>query len=562
MLSRRASGRAPRAPGDHQPPPRLHARAQLLCPASISSSRRPRLRNADDAARDRLHLRQNVHRREQHRVLRPSSRISARVARSWFGSRRTVGSSRIRIGGFAQQRVRQPDALAIAARQRGRRAASGAHPGPQRRSRVDRRLAPRRAPRPSARRESPGTRRRAARVAAAPPRAGSRATSAPPLVASDGICRRAPQSHTSASGNTRRMAHRRRLCRRRFHEHQQTDNLPRAQPRTEHPIERGSRAPGRTSWTAPRPDRRPLDPTDRTRDSGKVTPVLGRGASRRPRRAGGPPRGAACADGLVKLVAAARCAGGCGGRGRSRARGVAVSSRRSPWRRARLGAGWRAARPAPLAGAPRRGRRDGSFQSSGRPRKRPRMVGDSGGSSAVRSGSAGSSAESTLMPARSRRTSRAARRSPGARAPRSPPRHVAAAGTTWGRGARLGEVARGRPLLAGALVDQTEVIDRVRVIGLDASTFSKGAAGLVEAAQLEERHAALVARRRTCGDAASAASIGAAPRRAAEVDQRLPLQQRQARPGRDRGAADVPAPRRAYSRPSAARSAEGGRWLM
>ena len=48
----------------------------------------------------------------------PSSRISARISRIWFGSRPTVGSSRMTTSGPCSDRLRDADPLLVALRQR------------------------------------------------------------------------------------------------------------------------------------------------------------------------------------------------------------------------------------------------------------------------------------------------------------------------------------------------------------------------------------------------------------------------------------------------------------
>ena len=170
-----------------------------------------------------------------------------------------------------------------------------------------------------------------------------------------------------------------------------------------------------------------------------------------------------------------------------------------------------------------------SSQSSGRPRKRPRMVGDSGGFSAVRS-------------SRSRQTRRPARRSPemsrrksaGSAATARRTRASNSAGVISGRAGRpwdrravaCRQAARRPPPVARALVDEPQMIERVGVIGRLGQHLLEVCPRLVEAAELEQRHAALVAGRR------EARAAPPAPRRSGEAPPR---------PARDRSAPAPPA---------------------
>jgi hypothetical protein len=101
----------------------------------------------------------------------------------------------------------------------------------------------------------------------------------------------------------------------------------------------------------------------------------------------------------------------------------------------------------------------------------------------------------------------------------------------------------------------------VGVLGLDLQHALEGLAGLLEAAQLEQRHAPLVAGRRVLGQVLERRRDRPQRlRRAAQVDEGLALEQRQV-PAPSRSLPALRLPRRAYSRPMAARSADGGRWL-
>ena len=192
-------------------------------------------------------------------------------------------------------------------------------------------------------------------------------------------------------------------------------------------------------------------------------------------------------------------------------------------------------------------------------------MGDSGGFSAVRSSRSGRSAACTATPEMSRRKSAGsaatARRT---RASKSGCVICGAGGNDLGSAAVA--AARWRAAAASspcALLDEPEVIERVRVIGVSASTLVERRARLVEPAELEQRHPALVDRRPEVRAARRARRrFAGAPRRPVR-DRSAPAPRGgpAARPPRRRDAGRARLPRRAYSRPSAERSPDGGSWL-